>query len=127
MPPGDKADGTDAGEPRSVRRRARRFDYAAKDALNRKLGRAGEEFIVSRERWYLTAFGRPDFASRVEHVSETQGDGLGYDVLSFDPVTSHLVYIEEYFLSRASFILLPAIFVILLPFICTGIVEVCII
>lgn len=90
----DRMEGAGASETRFARRRARRFDYASKDALNRKLGRAGEEFILSRERWYLILAGRADLASRIEHVSETQGDGLGYDITSFDAATGDPVYIE---------------------------------
>lgn len=75
-------------------RRARKFDQASKDAANRKLGRAGEEFIVQRERWYLGSQGRADLAEKVEWVSDTRGDGLGYDILSFDPATGAEIYIE---------------------------------
>lgn len=64
--------------PPSRPRRARKFDQASKDAANRKLGRAGEEFVVQRELWYLRYQGRSDLAERVEWVSDTQGDGLGY-------------------------------------------------
>ena len=75
-------------------RRARKFDQATKDAANRKLGRAGEEFIAERERWYLRSQGRADLAVKVERVSDTRGDGLGYDILSFDPATGAEIYIE---------------------------------
>lgn len=75
-------------------RRARKFDQASKDAANRKLGRAGEDFIVQRERWYLRSQGRTDLAEKVEWVSDTRGDGLGYDILSFDPATGAEIYIE---------------------------------
>lgn len=82
----------EAGSPRQ--RRARKFDQASKDATNRKLGRAGEEFVVSRERWYLRSQGRADLAEKVEWVSDTRGDGLGYDILSFDPAMGTEIYIE---------------------------------
>lgn len=80
--------------PPSRPRRARKFDQASKDAANRKLGRAGEEFIVQRECWYLKSQGRADLAERVEWVSDTRGDGLGYDILSFDPASGDEIYIE---------------------------------
>ena len=32
----------------------------------------------------MHAAGQKVLANRVEHVSQTKGDGLGYDVLSFD-------------------------------------------
>lgn len=65
-------------------RRGRRIDFAARDAANRRLGRLGEQFVVDVERRRLTERGRDDLAGRVEWVAETRGDGLGFDVLSFD-------------------------------------------
>ena len=59
-------------------------DYIAREARNAALGMAGEEFVVRFEHWRLNQLGQPKLADRVEHVSQTQGDGLGYDVLSFD-------------------------------------------
>jgi hypothetical protein len=59
-------------------------DYAAREAHNSSLGRAGEELVVRYEQHRLSVLGLDRFAARVEHVSKTQGDGLGFDVLSFD-------------------------------------------
>ena len=36
------------------------------------------------ERWRLINGGQSKFADKVERVSETKGDGLGFDVLSFE-------------------------------------------
>ncbi len=65
-------------------RRGRRIDFVERDARNRALGRLGEGFVVALERERLHAAGRDDLAGRVEHVAETLGDGIGFDVLSFD-------------------------------------------
>ena len=59
-------------------------DYLEREAQNQSLGLAGEEFIVRFEHWRLTALGQQGLADRVDHVSQSKGDGLGYDVLSFD-------------------------------------------
>ena len=59
-------------------------DYLAREARNRSLGRAGEEFVLELEARRLYASGKKTLSERVEHVSATQGDGLGYDVLSFE-------------------------------------------
>lgn len=59
-------------------------DYIAREARNTALGMAGEEFVVRFEHWRLNQLGQTKLADRVEHVSQTRGDGLGYDVLSFD-------------------------------------------
>lgn len=59
-------------------------DYLAQEARNRSLGRAGEEFVMELEVRRLYATGKKLLSERVEHVSATKGDGLGYDVLSFE-------------------------------------------
>ena len=69
----------------SHHRRAAKRDYVAIDAANRSLGRAGEVAVVDLERERLHRVGLPALAAAVEHVSDTRGDGLGYDVLSFEP------------------------------------------
>ena len=65
------------------RRFARQTDFLAMEAQNRSLGSCGEEFVVSFERARLRYHGLEALAQRVERVSTTRGDGLGFDVLSF--------------------------------------------
>lgn len=65
-------------------RTAAKRDYVALEAQNRSLGRAGELLIVEYERHRLRELGAKRLSERVEHVAATQGDGLGYDVLSFE-------------------------------------------
>lgn len=65
-------------------RRGRWTNFVERDARNRELGRLGEEFVVGVERRRLVDAGRDDLAAKVEWVSQTQGDGLGFDVVSFD-------------------------------------------
>lgn len=59
-------------------------DYIERESRNSSLGLAGEKFIVEYEQWRLSAAGEEKLAAKVEHVSATQGDGLGFDVLSYD-------------------------------------------
>jgi hypothetical protein len=59
-------------------------DYLDREARNISLGRAGEEFVVNYERWWLLSSGEGRLADKVEHVAQTRGDGLGFDVLSFE-------------------------------------------
>lgn len=66
------------------RRIARRDDYQKIEAENRALGLAGERAVVRRERRRLADAGRLSLAERVRHVSVLDGDGLGFDVLSFE-------------------------------------------
>ena len=60
-------------------------NYLECEARNASLGAAGEEFIVSLERMRLWQLGHKRLSNKVEHVSQSQGDGLGYDILSFEP------------------------------------------
>jgi len=59
-------------------------DYVALEAANTSLGVAGELAVLERERTRLREGGRADLADQVEHVSQTKGDGLGYDIKSYD-------------------------------------------
>lgn len=67
----------------------RKFDYAARDEANRKLGRAGEQWVIEFEQQRLTDMGSPELFQCLDWVAETQGDGAGFDILSFDDETHH--------------------------------------
>lgn len=56
---------------------------ALRDLQNRRLGKAGEEFILDAERLNLERLGRTDLAERVRWVADEDGDGAGYDIASF--------------------------------------------
>lgn len=55
-------------------------DYLEREAQNQSLGLAGEEFVVKFEHWRLIALGQQRLADRIDHVSQSKGDGLGYDI-----------------------------------------------
>ena len=65
--------------------RVARFSYAERDAANRKLGELGERFIFEVEKRRLICVGRDDLAKEVCWISRDVGDGVGYDIRSFDP------------------------------------------
>jgi hypothetical protein len=65
-------------------RKGRRIGFAGRDAANRRLGELGEQFVVGLERRRLLLAGRDDLAPKVQWVTKDIGDGLGFDVLSFD-------------------------------------------
>ncbi len=71
--------------PWQLERLVRKFDAVERDLRNRSLGRAGEEFVLAIEKKKLEKFQRPDLLERVRWVSAEDGDGAGYDILSFDP------------------------------------------
>lgn len=79
---------TDEGIPPGLKRLVRKFDPVERDHLNRSLGKAGEKFIVDLERRRLAGADRSDLARKVRWVAEEEGDGAGYDVLSFN-LTGH--------------------------------------
>ncbi len=55
------------------------------EARNQSLGKAGEELALRFERERLCHFERPRLAANIRHVSQIEGDHLGYDILSFEP------------------------------------------
>jgi Domain of unknown function (DUF3883) len=61
-----------------------KFDPAVRDARNRDLGQRGEEYAFENEIRTLRNGGREDLARKARHVSKEDGDGLGYDVHSYD-------------------------------------------
>ena len=70
--------------PAPLKRLIGKFDPVERDYRNRSLGKAGEEFVVKVEKRQLAAEGREDLAKKVRWVAAEEGDGAGYDVLSFD-------------------------------------------
>jgi hypothetical protein len=71
--------------PEGMRRLVQKFDPVERDHRNRLLGKKGEAFIVDLERRLLTEGNRADLARKVRWVAAEDGDGAGYDVLSFSP------------------------------------------
>ena len=69
--------------PDEVQRLVRKFDPVERDFRNRKLGREGEELVFQFERERLQQLDRSDLASKIRWISEEDGDGAGYDILSF--------------------------------------------
>ncbi|MET3953115.1 DUF3883 domain-containing protein [Arthrobacter sp. UYEF36] len=61
-----------------------RPDYAAIEASNRALGLAGELVVADLEYRRLVKAGKAHLARRIDHVSQSRGDGDGYDILSFE-------------------------------------------
>lgn len=59
-------------------------NYLEIEARNRSLGRAGEELVMQFEHQRLWAANKRKLAERIDHVAVTRGDGLGYDIQSFE-------------------------------------------
>ncbi|HSG95583.1 MAG TPA: DUF3427 domain-containing protein, partial [Afifellaceae bacterium] len=58
-------------------------DHAVREKANQVLGTEGEKLVVEHERKTLSEAGREDLAAKVRHIALEEGDGAGYDVLSF--------------------------------------------
>jgi hypothetical protein len=83
----------DAPPPRARTRAGRHVDYGKLQEESRRVGALGEELVVDYERQRLRDAGRPDLADDVQWVARDIGDGLGYDVLSFEASGEEL-YVE---------------------------------
>ncbi|MBA4286259.1 MAG: hypothetical protein C0434_12080 [Xanthomonadaceae bacterium] len=71
--------------PPVVRERLpRKIDFAARDEVNRKLGRAGEQWAIEFEQHRLNHAGLGTLFSKLDWVSDRLGDGTGYDIQSWD-------------------------------------------
>ena len=51
---------------------------------NKRIGDLGERWVLKKEIEYLSENGKSKLAKQVKHVAKDQGDGLGFDILSFD-------------------------------------------
>jgi hypothetical protein len=77
--------------PERLQRLVRKFDPVERDHHNRSLGKAGEAFVLDIERRRLAEADRADLARKVRWVAAEDGDGAGFDVLSFDPSGGELL------------------------------------
>ncbi len=70
--------------PEEIERIVRRFEHPAeRDARNRNLGKAGESLVYEHEKRRLHSLGRKDLSESVRWVARDDGDGYGFDILSF--------------------------------------------
>lgn len=59
---------------------ARKVDFDELNKKNKEIGDLGEEFIFNLEKSSLPK----EFSEKVIHVSKDEGDGAGYDILSYN-------------------------------------------
>lgn len=59
-------------------------NYELVGKTNRKIGYIGEKLVLEHEKNRLIAEGEAKLATLVEHTSEVEGDGTGYDIKSFN-------------------------------------------
>jgi len=69
--------------PEETYRTPRKINWESINKSRAKTGLKGEELVAEVEREFFRSISRNDLADKVRHVSKEDGDGLGYDVLSF--------------------------------------------
>ena len=74
----------DPGLTEKRKHQPRITDWITLDARNQSLGLAGEKFVLDFESKRLYEAGKKKLANKIEHISKTRGDGLGYDILSYE-------------------------------------------
>lgn len=71
--------------PEKLHQVARKIDWDEVNKKKKLTGMRGEEIVLEKEKDHLVAINRRDLADKVSHVSKEEGDGKGYDILSFFP------------------------------------------
>jgi len=71
-------------------------DYTRRQKNKKKIGDLGEELVLYLENQRLTKLGRKDLADKIKHIAKTDGDGFGYDIISYDKIDGSFeeIYIE---------------------------------
>lgn len=71
----------------------RTINHIQNNIENKRTGDLGELWVISEEKQKLLKANKPKLAKKVKHVAKDKGDGLGYDILSFD-INGNEIYIE---------------------------------
>lgn len=69
-------------EPELIYNRPVKINYLEREQANQAIGHTGETIALEYERWRLIHAGKENLADKIEWVSNTRGDGLGFDILS---------------------------------------------
>lgn len=64
--------------------RGRHVNFDLNNHLNKRLGTAGELLVIQYEKEFLIRNGKTELAKSVIHTAEKEGDGTGYDILSYN-------------------------------------------
>ena len=59
-----------------------KINYLEVEQNNKRLGNYGEGVVIKYERWRLLNAGKDSLADKIEWVAQTEGDWIGYDILS---------------------------------------------
>lgn len=73
---------TRVAKAKKINLKASKVNFEAKQRLNKMTGDFGELFVLEYEKVKVRSYGLK--TKKVKWVSKTLGDGLGYDILSYD-------------------------------------------
>jgi len=73
--------------------KAKKVDYQKADTERKDLGLLGEQLVIEHERRILLKNHLDDLANHIVHIAMRDGDGAGYDILSYTP-KGHEKFIE---------------------------------
>jgi uncharacterized protein DUF3883 len=59
-----------------------KINYLEREQSNSKLGLLGEKLVFDYEKWSLIRIGKEKLAESVRWISQDEGDGAGFDILS---------------------------------------------
>jgi len=59
-----------------------KINYLEREQMNTKLGLLGEQLVLEYEKWSLIQIGKEKLAEQVRWISQEEGDGTGFDILS---------------------------------------------
>ena len=68
-------------------------NYIQNNIENKRIGDLGELWVVEHEKQRLLKANKQKLAEKVSHVAKAEGDGLGYDILSYD-LDGNKIFIE---------------------------------
>ena len=93
MPPEIDAPSSRVAEPKRSYM-PHKYNFVEGEQRNRRLGEAGESFVMKYERHRMEQCGRSDLVDEIEWTSKERGDGAGFDIRSFDPFKDEELFIE---------------------------------
>ncbi len=68
-------------------------NYIQNNIENKRIGDLGELWVINYEKQKLLKANKSKLSEKVKHVAKDKGDGLGYDILSFD-TNGNEIFIE---------------------------------
>ena len=72
-------------QPEEISLAGRTVNFRQRESENKRIGDLGELWVVRHEKTKLEEKGKKGLVKKIKHAAKDEGDGLGYDILSFSP------------------------------------------